>query len=77
VSHSTDVRAEGTSVVSITMQMATHPRAATRLAQQAVLRAFETSLTDGLRDEHVAFRLLANSEERQRLMRNAMTRMHS
>lgn len=45
-------------------RISSHPRDATRLAKQAVLRAFETPLAEGLRDEHASFRGLASSDER-------------
>lgn len=62
---------------AIATRIASHPRAATRAAKQSVLAAFETTLRDGLRDEHAAFRALANSDDRQRLMTAAISRSHS
>jgi len=53
---------------AVAARIATHPRTATRLAKQAVLRAYDTPLRDGLAEEHTAFRTLASSEERNALM---------
>lgn len=50
--------------IMLARRIASHPRQATRLARQAVLRAFETPLAEGLRDEHASFRDLASSDER-------------
>lgn len=54
---------------AIARRIALHPRAATRLARQAVLNAFETPLSDGVRAEQAAFRALASSDERNARMR--------
>ena len=54
---------------AIAQRIARHPRAATRLARQAVLNAFETPLRDGVRAEQAAFRALASSDERNARMR--------
>ncbi len=53
---------------AVARRIASHPRTATRLAKQAVLRAFETPLEQGLRDEHASFRALASSPERAERM---------
>lgn len=53
---------------AIAQRIASHPRGATRMAKQAVARAYETTLLDGLRDEHEAFRTLADSDERAQRM---------
>jgi enoyl-CoA hydratase len=58
---------------TVAARIAGHPRAATRLAKQAVLRAYDTLLRDGLAEEHTAFRALASSEERNALMQAALT----
>ncbi len=50
--------------IAIAERVAAQPRSATRLAKQVVLRAFETPLSDGLREEHAAFRALTSSAER-------------
>ena len=63
--------------LAIAARVAAHPRAATRAAKQSVLGAYETPLRDGLRDEHAAFRELANSDDRQQLMRAAISRSPS
>ena len=52
----------------LAQRIASHPRAATRLAKQAVLRAFETPLAQGMHEEHIAFRALASSAERNERM---------
>jgi len=54
---------------AIARRIAVHPRAATRLARQAVLNAFETPLSDGVRAEQAAFRALASSDERNARIR--------
>lgn len=53
---------------AVATTIASHPRAATRAAKAAVLRAFETPLADGLAEEHRAFRALASTEERRARM---------
>ena len=63
--------------IAIATRVAAHPRAATRAAKQSVLGAYEMPLRDGLRDEHAAFRELANSDDRQQLMRAAIARSPS
>ena len=54
---------------AIAARIAAHPRAATRLARQAVLDAFELPLSEGVRGEQASFRALASSEERNARMR--------
>jgi len=66
-----DVVASGSALahaLAVAKRIASHPRGATRLAKQAVLRAFESPLADGLRDEHAAFRGLTSSPERAQRM---------
>ena len=55
-------------------RIASHPRAAARLARQAVLDAFETPLRDGVRAEQASFRSLASSDERNARMRAFLDR---
>ena len=50
--------------IEIAQRIAAHPRMATRLARQAVLNAYNTTLADGIRAEHTLFRDLASSAER-------------
>ena len=50
--------------VEIASIIATKPALAVRLAKEAVLRAFETPLTEGLAAEKQAFALLAASHDR-------------
>jgi enoyl-CoA hydratase len=54
---------------AIATRIASHPRAATRLARQAVLDAFELPLSEGIRAEQASFRALASSDERNARMR--------
>ena len=54
---------------AIATRIAAHPRAATRLARQAVLDAFELPLSEGVRAEQASFRNLASSDERNARMR--------
>lgn len=58
----------------VAQRIAAHPRQATRLAKAAVLRAFETPLAEGLHNEHISFRALASSDERNALMRAFLDR---
>ncbi len=53
-----------TRAATIAERIAAQPREAVRLLKQVVLRAYETPLSEGLREEHAAFRTLASSEER-------------
>jgi len=55
-------------------RIAAHPRAATRLARQAVLNSYETPLGDGIGAEHTSFRDLASSDERNARMRAFLDR---
>jgi len=50
--------------VEIAMQIAAKPPLAVRLAKEAVLRAFDTPLTEALAAERQAFALLASSDDR-------------
>lgn len=63
-----------TRATELARRIASHPRAATRLARQAVLDSYETSLSDGIRAEHTSFRYLASSDERNARMRDFLTR---
>jgi len=54
---------------AIARRIASHPREATRLARQAVLNAFELSLSEGVSGEQASFRALASSDERNARMR--------
>ena len=58
---------------AVAARISAHPRAATRLAKQAVLCAYETPLHEGLANEHASFRALASSEERTALMQAFLT----
>jgi enoyl-CoA hydratase len=51
--------------LELAAHVATRPRLAVRLAQQAVLRAFELPLSDALAAERQAFALLAASDDRR------------
>jgi len=55
--------------IEIAQRIAAHPRTATRLARQAVLNAYNTTLADGIRAEHTLFRDLASSAERNARIR--------
>ena len=63
-----------TRATELARRIASHPRAATRLARQAVLDSYETSLSDGIRAEHTSFRYLASSDERNARMRDFLNR---
>lgn len=54
--------------LTVARRVASHPRGATRLAKQAVLRAFDAPIAEGLRDEHASFRHLASTPERAQRM---------
>lgn len=58
----------------LAQRIAAHPRAATRLAKQAVLRAYETPLREGMREEHASFRTLADTDERKSRMHAVLLR---
>ncbi len=58
----------------IAHRIASHPRAATRMARQAVLDSYETPLAVGIRAEHASFRNLASSDERNARMRAFLDR---
>ncbi len=60
--------------IELARRIASHPRDATRLARQAVLNAYDTTLRDGLRAEHASFRDLASSDERNARMRAFLDR---
>ncbi len=59
---------------AIAERIASQPRDAVRLLKQVVLRAYETPLSEGLREEHAAFRTLASNEERTARMRAFLDR---
>lgn len=63
-----------TRATELARRIASHPRAATRLARQAVLDSYEMSLSDGIRAEHTSFRYLASSDERNARLRDFLTR---
>ncbi len=63
-----------TRATELARRIASHPRAATRLARQAVLDSYEMSLSDGIRAEHTSFRYLASSDERNARMRDFLNR---
>ena len=59
---------------AIAERIASQPRDAVRMLKQVVLRAYETPLSEGLREEHAAFRTLASSEERAARMQAFLDR---
>lgn len=61
----------------IAQRIASHPREATRMARQAVLNAYDTTLRDGLHTEHTLFRDLASSDERNARMRAFLDRQRA
>lgn len=63
--------------IEIAQRIASHPRAATRLARRAVLDSYDTTLTDGIRAEHTSFRDLASSDERNARLRAFLGRATS
>ena len=63
-----------TRATELARRIASHQRAATRLARQAVLDSYETSLSDGIRAEHTSFRYLASSDERNARLRDFLNR---
>lgn len=58
----------------VARRIASHPRAATRLARQAVNDSYETTLNAGIRAEQASFRYLASSDERNTRMRAFLNR---
>jgi enoyl-CoA hydratase len=60
--------------IELAQRIASHPRAATRLARQAVLDAFETPLSEGVLAEQASFRSLASSDDRNARMRAFLER---
>jgi enoyl-CoA hydratase len=63
--------------IEMAQRIASHPRAATRLARQAVLDSYNTTLADGIRAEHTSFRALASSDERNARIRAFLNRATS
>ena len=59
---------------TIAERIASQPRDAARLLKQIVLRAYETPLSEGLREEHAAFRTLTDSDERTARMQAFLDR---